>query len=481
MCGIVGFITTESKKGETDRSKFMRHALIVDTLRGDDSTGVFAVGHEPLFEDGSAYWLKQLGPGYDFVNSKDYWENLYDTTAYRCMVGHNRAATVGGVTTDGAHPFQEGPITLVHNGTLTSTYSLPMPMSGLEGVTVDSHAICHNLAEHSVEDVVEELNGAFALVWHDARDNSINVIRNRQRPLHFALNSAKDTLYFMSEGGMLHMLGDRIKLGLKDIYYPKEGQHLKWLPDTELGRPIVKTLELWEDSWKQHYPAHGYNTYGGYDWRDDDDYYGRSANSGKAPARSETEDYIFVGGRKKPVPMLLQEALLQHDVVIEDRLRFTPQSSGLNPQDKDRIYIAGTLEGRHRAMLLSCPPHFGNDTDRDWMVRVIAVKMTPEGEPIFLCKIVSTLVDQSKLTSDRPFDSGARSMLGYDQVPGQDGFMVSASEFYRTVVDGCVMCTAPISIRDAYDLIWTGEGAICPNCDDRLYEPPSGSSLRGVH
>ena len=95
MCGIVGWITNESKVGEMDRSKFLKQALIIDTLRGDDSTGVFAVGHEKMFDDGTAYWIKQLGGGFEFTESKEYWENFVDVSGYRCVVGHNRAATMG--------------------------------------------------------------------------------------------------------------------------------------------------------------------------------------------------------------------------------------------------------------------------------------------------------------------------------------------------------------------------------------------------
>ena len=435
MCGIVGFITTESKKGEQERSKFLKQALVIDTLRGDDSTGVFMVGHTPEFDDGTPYWYKQLGTGAEFVDSKEYWEHCYDVSSYRAAVGHNRAATVGGVDVDNAHPFQEGPITLVHNGTLISTQGLPNPLAGLPDVSVDSHAICHNLAKHPVETVVAKLHGAFALVWQ------------------------------------------RIKLGIKSIHFPHEGQYLKWLPDTPLAAPIVKELDLYEDSWAYNsYPGSPYGGYGYPHYGAADSGYYEDIPWGKGSAHTERDDYIFVGGRKKPVPMILQEAMLRYDVVTEDRLRFTPQSVGLNPQDKDRVYVTGVLEGKHKAILYSChSPVVRERTGDDWCVRVIGVKISPEGEPWFIIRLVSTFVNPAILTSDREVTKreGARRALGYDQVPGPNGILVSESEFYGFVSDGCVMCTAPISLRDAYDLVWTSEGPICPNCDDRLYEPRS--------
>ena len=492
MCGIVGFITTETKVGEPDRAKFLKQALIIDTLRGDDSTGMFLVGHEPKFKDGTPYWFKQLGTGGEFVECKEYWESAYDVSPYRAAVGHNRAATVGSVDADSAHPFQEGPITLVHNGTLTTTMGLPDPMAGLRGITVDSHAICHNLANHPVEDVIAALHGAFALVWHDARDDSMNIIRNDQRPLHFGMGQHGKSLFFMSEGGMLHLLDQRLKLGIKAIYYPDEGQYLKWLPDTPLERPITKSLELYK-AWGTYRGTGGWDSYGAYDTSgmqrtygghypyyddDEDDYPFGGSTPGKPPAHLESADYIFLGGRKQAVPMLVQEAMLKHDIVTDDRLAFTPTSAGMNPHDSSRFYVTGMLEGTHKAILYNCEPGVGTRTDRDWCVRVVGVKLSPEGEPWFICRLVSTFINPAIMTSNMRSSSND---VAYDQVPGRDGFMIPAAEWYAEVAGGCVMCTAPIGLRDSYDIVWTADGPICPNCDDRLYEPNTALGYGGLH
>ena len=482
MCGIVGFITTETKVGEIDRARFLKQALIIDTLRGDDSTGVFGVGHEPFFDDGSAYYVKQVATGPEFVESKAYWEQMYDVSPYRCVVGHNRAATVGAVDVAGAHPFQVGHITLVHNGTLTNANVLPSPMNSLDGVTVDSHAIAHNLNIHSVEEVVENLYGAFALVWHDARDDSVNVVRNNKRPLHFSMGQSGKTLFFMSEGEMLHLLDKRIKLGLKEIYYPEEGQWLKWTGDSPLMAPEVKNMDLYEDKWPVHQSyytsgrdshnahAYGYGTY-------DDDYDFGDTDRPKAQLPSERENYVFLGGRSQPVPMLLQEAMMQHDVVTEDRLRFTPQSRLPNPQDESRVTITGSLEGQ-KAVLYSLQG--GTATvekmSNDWTVRVVAVKVSAAGEPWFICRLVSTWTNPGVLTStDGPLLVDKRGNVQMpNRVPGYNGEMVTHADFIAQVIEGCVMCHHYIGVRDAHDLVWVAEGAICPNCDDRQYvAPPS--------
>src|SRR5574343_169279 len=99
MCGIVGFITTETDRGAYDRRKFIESALIAGMVRG--------------------------GNACDFMATEEY-RKVFGTSVLlstlRAVIGHNRSATVGKSSTANSHPFQEGPITLVHNGTLAATY-----------------------------------------------------------------------------------------------------------------------------------------------------------------------------------------------------------------------------------------------------------------------------------------------------------------------------------------------------------------------
>src|SRR3990167_5569863 len=256
MCGIVGWISQENAADAYDRKRFMEQALIIDTIRGGDSTGLFVVPKMPLPDGLKPYWIKDLGGGHRLVCTKEY-QDIYAAgfaANYKFSVGHNRTATIGGVTLEAAHPFQEGPITLVHNGTLTETHSLGKSMRELDAAN-DSHAICHNLALSSVEEVISKLNGAFALVWHDSRDDSLNMIRNSLRPLHMAKAKTANTIYFASEGEMLHLLSTRLALNLDCIVSLKPGFWLKF-KGTELMVPEVKELPLFT------HPVHRSTTVG---------------------------------------------------------------------------------------------------------------------------------------------------------------------------------------------------------------------------
>lgn len=92
------------------------------------------------------------------------------------MVGHNRASTKGENTKENTHPFQEDHITLVHNGTVHNH-------KVMKDTAVDSHAICHYLTEHTPQEAVTHINGAYALVWYDNVAEELRFMRNKERPL----------------------------------------------------------------------------------------------------------------------------------------------------------------------------------------------------------------------------------------------------------------------------------------------------------
>ena len=173
MCGIVGII---SKHGSFPffTEKLFVNLLRGDTIRGDDSTGVFGVtknGHSDI--------LKGNTDGYLFTRTKQYQKfEKRIGHEYRIIVGHNRSATFGEVTAENAHPFREKHIVLVHNGTIHNKDQLN------KEVEVDSHAICYALAEHDPVSAMGKIDGAYALVWWDESDRSLCMARNSQRPLY---------------------------------------------------------------------------------------------------------------------------------------------------------------------------------------------------------------------------------------------------------------------------------------------------------
>lgn len=202
MCGIVGYMSVAQEGFKDERQHFLRHALVMDTIRGEDSTGIISVyGGRHKFDVAHA---RSTFPGDKYVNSK-HWNKIRRNGW--CTIGHNRAATLGSVKLANAHPFTFGDVTLVHNGTLNEAgQSLETFDKELE---VDSMQIALALSKVEPKDadkVLSTIHGAFALAWTDKRDQSVNLARNGQRPLHFTWNSTKTFMMFMSDGNMLHVI-----------------------------------------------------------------------------------------------------------------------------------------------------------------------------------------------------------------------------------------------------------------------------------
>lgn len=222
MCGIV-FVG-----GRTLLSKEMavfEKMLMCDSFRGMHSTGIFA-GFRLLDGTDQFKLAKAKLNGFDFVNTQLYEDTVSHTTikpsvyatgtptktikAPNFVFGHNRYATVGAINAANAHPFQHGHITLAHNGTLTSQELLP----DYEKFEVDSENVCYSVYKKGIEWTIQNLDGAFTLVWHDAEKKTVNFIRNKDRPFHLVETVSGDW-FGASEEGMVMWLATREKLSAK--------------------------------------------------------------------------------------------------------------------------------------------------------------------------------------------------------------------------------------------------------------------------
>lgn len=222
MCGLVGVVGNITKK----EINFFRQALAVDVVRGWDSTGVAAISNEEKLlhkePDYTLWERKDIVTGSEAVQDKSF-SSIFDDTANLAIMGHNRAATVGKVTSNNAHPFTHGGITLMHNGTLIDTYNL-------EGqFDTDSEQIAYTLsrAENTV-DVLEKIDGAFALTWLDSRKNTFNLARNDERTLFMMYSRNRETLYYASEEKMLDWILSRNGIPVTEILPLPVGEWLSF-------------------------------------------------------------------------------------------------------------------------------------------------------------------------------------------------------------------------------------------------------------
>lgn len=189
MCGLVGIGGDLSLKDE----KIIQCLLLWDYFRGTDSTGLAAIRKtgEPVIAKIASHPLDFFDTGkFKTANS------AYSSQAF---IGHNRAATRGVVNAVNAHPFTYGDITGAHNGTLDVSCVRKLEEELGETFTVDSMAIFAAIDKFGVEKAVGMLEGAWALVWFDKKDGSLNFLRNDKRPLWYAYSADFKKVFWASE------------------------------------------------------------------------------------------------------------------------------------------------------------------------------------------------------------------------------------------------------------------------------------------
>lgn len=205
MCGIVG-LAGELKAHDEQLFKLL---LLLDYFRGQDSTGMAVIGMNNTVKT-----LKVADDPIILMQHADFEMTLHATVSYG-FLGHNRASTVGATTRANAHPFTHGSRTGVHNGTLSKLGYIDLAARLEEDFGTDSETIYAHMDRYGVKDTISRLEGAYALVWFDTADGTLNMYRNDERPLWTATkpSGTGSVLLWASESEMLSAASCMVKTG----------------------------------------------------------------------------------------------------------------------------------------------------------------------------------------------------------------------------------------------------------------------------
>lgn len=175
----------------------MKRLLVFDVFRGPDSTGLAAIR-----KSGEVKIAKIASHPLDLFDSGKFKDAL---NAFNSVVllGHNRLATKGKVNGANAHPYQYGHIVGAHNGTLDKTCWDELNSVLEEPTDVDSQAIFACFEKIGVEETVKRLKGAWALVWVDLKEGTLNFLRNKERPFWYAYDKGFRRVFWASEHPMI--------------------------------------------------------------------------------------------------------------------------------------------------------------------------------------------------------------------------------------------------------------------------------------
>lgn len=440
MCGLVG---CAGDLGPRSNSVF-RWMLEFDTVRGEDSTGVMVHNNT-----GSQIFKAVDVPWYGLYGDIDYHSAMDDPTN-NLYIGHNRAATTGAVTADNAHPFNYGHIWGAHNGTLTNISQLDDHKS----FDVDSKALFSHMAANGVEHAIRNVGGAYSLVWYDENENTINFLRNSQRPLFFAFSRDNGTLFWASEYWMIDRAAKKEKITMGTIHSTQEMCHYRIeLPPTEgvwtlkrFGKMRVKKLKPFRYKnivtqllGRNLLPTRHSPTTFGPPTKQLPIVGGAVIHAANfQAANSDTYKELY---RNKEVMFVIEAAL-------------TPVNSA--------PYIRGYLIA-NKEIEVRLNPKFDSDRWKKFnnpgSVFLGRVKKLKGYILINLSSVKTTEEGYLDTSNSNPFlDSEDTYYLV------RDGDKVDKEEFLRLIDAGCCVCGDVITEEDELDLDWYGDFPVCDGC-----------------
>lgn len=227
MCGLFGGCGNSLIDIERD---YITELGVISQLRGTHSTGIAAVARSKGAFDISVF--KDVCHSTDFFERDRVWKYLKDAHPH-IIAGHCRAATIGEINHENAHPYNMGAIVGMKNGTVSK-------VRGQQKDETDSKALLRILQDEGVQAVVDEAKGGgYALVWIDSRDKSLNFLRNIGRPLY--IMEGPGVRYWASEFAMLEFLRlrhnfDRLKFTISML---PAGSHYRYSMTDPMNAPKI--------------------------------------------------------------------------------------------------------------------------------------------------------------------------------------------------------------------------------------------------
>jgi hypothetical protein len=179
--------------------------------------------------------VKQLGSPFNLFEDKRYDKLM--ARKNKALIGHNRYATIGGVSRASAHPFENDTLIGVHNGTLQNHHRFEDALD----FHVDSEKLYHHIHKRGVRDALRHAEGAWALVWWDKKEESLNFLRNAERPLWMCRSEDLKTLFWASEAWMLDIALSRHSIKHGDLFQLTEDKlhTLQIDRNSKMSAPII--------------------------------------------------------------------------------------------------------------------------------------------------------------------------------------------------------------------------------------------------
>lgn len=211
MCGLVGVAGNLFAKHVNAYKDLLRF----DTVRGAHSTGIAAIGSDKTVEPEI---IKSTLNGWDFLDMVKGVGAVVNPQA-QILFGHNRHATKGKINKANAHPFYvNDSLVGMHNGTLEE-FQCKKFIKDWSDFGTDSEAALNSFSVNGEIETLRELTGAWAFVWYNYLDNTLNFTRNDKRPLWLGIHKSGSTIFWSSELWMMKSAIARNECGLDEYTF----------------------------------------------------------------------------------------------------------------------------------------------------------------------------------------------------------------------------------------------------------------------
>lgn len=425
-----------------------------------------------------------VGTSYDLFETKGFNDLMKRT--HVLLFGHNRQATRGTITDANAHPFNHDHIVGCHNGTLNSTWNL----KDSKKFDVDSDNIYYDMAHNGAKKTIEKLNGAFALCWYDNNDRTLNLLRNKERPLYYCYTKDHKTFFWASEPWMLHVAMSKHDLERDEIHLLMDGQLLTIDVPVVAGSSIDKMEHRQEGVEFYKAPAFREDDGWGNNWyssaRNRERYQGSTYTTGKAGTEETKKDASKVTNiNDKRSSALLGARFLGKDVIFSvvgkgrqgnlDHIKCEVEDQ-INPPE---LRVFTSYNGKLGVELLNSPKMFkgkvksvsnyGGDTYIVCDNRTI--EAIPFEDTLFIERPKSTdhatLNDEDeRATAEQSVQDFADS-LKQNKYVGFEGKLLTAEQYAKATQNGCSMCSSYASLSGKDKLTWIGHNEyFCEGCSE---------------
>jgi len=478
MCGICGFFLkkTKGRQNFQEKKAFIEQGLYMNALRGWDATGLAMIGDPAKIP----IVFKKAMPACDFISLKQTQKLVDNIDDYQAVLGHCRSATLrGNAQNQNAHPFQFDHITLIHNGHVNNWRALGAQCD----IDVDSAHVAAAMAQNGEQDTLERIQGDYALVWHNAKDQTVNFTRNAGRPLHFVELPEWGGIAFASEYEMLGCLLSRngIKISKDKFRWPVEHIHFKF----DLTKELVKTTTPFRPESRR--------SGGGGKKRDTGR--GTSGDRGQDRMRTLLSNIPIVGINKE-----LAALIEKHNNKKPNKGVNSGRPTSIKGENKAKEKLS-TL-GLQYNELLGCQPmkfvpYKNNENLGMAVVSMVAPKfqgvlgevqnitsevydaISDEGRYILARAVNVKVYDERRsivFELDPEFVKNAIENYEYElnlaqrqgvnllRYEGPGGRQISHARFLELTKHGCSMCEEPINSGNHTDLTWVHDSPICAGC-----------------